>query len=94
MPFSVSVFGKVGKIGENFTGECETTKDILGPFYRPNAPMRQDLMFDGLAGVQIEVKGQVFKSDCVSPLKNALVEIWHCDTTGTYDKTEKFFSSR
>ncbi|MDG1332532.1 MAG: hypothetical protein P8P74_09395 [Crocinitomicaceae bacterium] len=66
-------------------GQCATTNDILGPFYRENAPDRSDLTFDGLTGSIVQVKGRVLAEDCISPVKDALIEIWHCDTEGDYD---------
>mgnify|MGYP001587363997 CR=1 FL=1 len=92
---SLSAFGSVikGANGE-FKGDCETTNDILGPFYRPNAPERSDLSYEGLTGTKIELKGKIFKSDCVTPLKDALVEIWHCNPDGEYDNTTKDFKLR
>ena len=69
--FSVSTFGKVKTNDNQFEGDCDTTNDILGPFYRPDAPTRYDLTTEGLAGVVIELKGKVYKSDCVTPLQHA-----------------------
>lgn len=90
--FSISTFGRVEqKEDETFTGDCDTTNDILGPFYRKDAPMRSDLTFPGLKGNVITLKGNVYQSDCVTPIENARVEIWHCDTEGNYDnKSAKF----
>lgn len=83
---SLATFGSVlrGK-DDIFVGDCDTTNDILGPFYKPDAPIREDLTFEGLQGNVITVKGKVFGDDCITPLENALVEIWHCDTKGEYD---------
>ncbi len=90
--FSMSAFGSVVRtVGGSFKGDCETTNDILGPFYRPDAPLRADLTFAGLAGTRITLTGQVFGDDCTTPLPNAMVEIWHCDTQGKYDnETEQY----
>ena len=75
LAFSVSMFGKViPNKDESFRGDCETTNDILGPFYRPNAPTRQDLTHKELKGQRVTLKGKVFGNDCITPLKNALVE--------------------
>jgi protocatechuate 3,4-dioxygenase beta subunit len=84
--FAMTTLGSIvkGSNGE-FKGDCDTTNDILGPFYRPNAPIRTDLTYEGLAGTRIVLKGKVFKSDCTTSLKDALVEIWHCNTEGEYD---------
>jgi catechol 1,2-dioxygenase len=90
--FSMSAFGSVVKnLNGTFKGDCETTNDILGPFYRPNAPLRSDLTYEGLTGTRIMLKGQVFAADCTTPLPNARVEIWHCDASGVYDnETDNF----
>lgn len=93
--FSMSAFGNVIKgVDGNFKGDCETTNDILGPFYRENAPLRSDLTYEGLEGTVINLKGKVFKSDCNTPLKNALVEIWHCNAKGEYDNDTSDFNQR
>jgi len=92
--FSISVFGFVSSKDNKFIGDCETTNDILGPFYRPDAPTRYDLTKTGLRGSVIELKGTVYKSDCTSPLRNALVEIWHCNADGDYDNESSDFQQR
>ena len=92
--FSVSIFGKVQPKENDFVGDCETTNDILGPFYRPEVPVRNDLTSKDLKGTVIELKGKVFGADCVTPLSNAKVEIWHCNTEGEYDNDSKVFHQR
>ena len=92
--FSVSIFGKVQPKGNDFEGNCETTNDILGPFYRPEVPLRNDLTTKGLKGTVIELKGRVFGGDCVTPLENAKVEIWQCNTDGEYDNESEHFHLR
>lgn len=87
---NVKVDGESGKIdkpdGEGeLVGQCATTSDILGPFYRANAPVRTDLTFEGLEGSVVEIKGRILAEDCISPVEDALVEIWHCNTEGEYD---------
>jgi len=92
---SVSAFGKVTQnVNGNFTADCETTNDILGPFYRADAPLKQDLTFAGLKGNIINIKGVVYKDDCITPIKNSMVEIWHCNTDGEYDNESKDFNHR
>lgn len=77
-----------------FNGDCETTSDILGPFYRPNAPIRSNLLTTGLSGTRIKLKGKVYKSDCITPQQNAEVEIWHCNSEGEYDLESNDFNQR
>lgn len=92
--FSVSVFGHVKSKGNDFEGDCETTNDILGPFYRPDVPVRNDLTTNDLKGTLIELKGKIFRGDCTTPIENAMVEIWHCNTDGEYDNESKRFHLR
>ncbi len=94
--FSISACGSIRpkQTGHKFTGDCATTEDILGPFFRPNSPTRYDLTHSKLAGTRVEVKGIVYKSDCKTPLKNALVEIWHADKEGNYDNDSSEFRQR
>jgi len=79
---------------EGFVAECATTNDILGPFYRANAPERTDLTFAGLEGSVVEIKGRIIADDCLSPISDALVEIWHCNTEGEYDNESDQFLHR
>ena len=74
--FSISACGNVKRKEDHFEGDCDTTNDILGPFYRADAPTQYNMIGEGLEGSAIELKGKVYKSDCITPLKNALVEIW------------------
>jgi protocatechuate 3,4-dioxygenase beta subunit len=92
--FSISVLGKVTKERGDFVGDCDTTNDILGSFYRADAPTRYDMTFENLTGTVVELKGKVCQSDCVTPIENALVEIWHRDMEGVYDNETKYFRHR
>ena len=42
--FSVAVYGSIHWNGKSFEGNDITTTDILGPYYRPGAPMRSNLV--------------------------------------------------
>lgn len=75
-------------------GDCATTNDILGPFYRPDSPDKPDMLFKGLKGSRVLIKGCVYTDDCTTPLKDVKVEIWHCDTEGNYDNTSSDFRHR
>ena len=93
--FALTIFGSIVKgVNGKFEGDCDTTNDILGPFYRPNAPTRSDLTYEGLKGTRIVLKGKVFSSDCTTVLPDALVEIWHCNTEGEYDNDTTEFKQR
>lgn len=87
LALSVGVFGKIKWDGEKYVGTDPTTTDILGPFYRPGAPFKTDLVQAGTKGELLHFNGTVFGKDGKSPVNGALVEIWHCNEEGAYDNT-------
>lgn len=88
---SASGFTILKKNGKTI-GDCQTTTDILGPYFRENAPFRNEFPFTGNADQKnIKVVGRVFAVDCKTPMPNVLIDIWHCDEKGDYDmKTDEF----
>ena len=91
---SISATGFIKFNGTQYEGDCQTTTDILGPFYRPNAPLRTDMRIAGDLGQKIVLSGQVKHKDCTTPLKNACIELWHCDAKGVYDNASPDFKYR
>jgi catechol 1,2-dioxygenase len=86
LALSAGVFGKIKWDGQKYVGTDPTTTDILGPFYRPGAPFKTDLVQPGTKGEIMHFSGTIFGKDD-KPVKNALVEIWHCNENGEYDNT-------
>ena len=80
--------------GSRYIGDCETTTDILGPYYRPGSPVRNSLVIPGEDGQRIELTGTVRHKDCTTPCKNAKIELWHCDAKGVYDNSTPDFRYR
>ncbi|MCH8317175.1 MAG: twin-arginine translocation pathway signal protein [Bacteroidetes bacterium] len=74
--------------------KCTTSDDILGPFYKENAPTRTDLNVNNQTGTQLKISGTVFGEDCKTPLKNAKIEIWHASDSGDYDNSSSDFEYR
>ncbi len=91
---AVSTSGFISFDGKNYVGDCETTSDILGPFYRPNSPVRRNLVVKGDKGQMVELIGKVKHQDCITPYKNAKIELWHCDSKGVYDNSTSEFKYR
>ena len=91
---AVSTAGFIRFNGTNYEGDCETTTDILGPFYRPNAPVRSVMRIKNAAGQLVVLSGQIKHKDCKTPLKNACIELWHCDAKGVYDNDSPDFKYR
>ncbi|EAZ82037.1 dioxygenase family protein [Algoriphagus machipongonensis] len=91
---SVSAFGFIQFDGKKYIGDCETTTDILGPFYRPDSPMRSNLNVAGKKGKPIHLTGIIMNDDCDTPYANAKVELWHCDEEGVYDNSTPAYNYR
>jgi catechol 1,2-dioxygenase len=91
---AVSIPGFIRFNGEKYVGDCETTTDILGPFYRANAPVRNDLRIPEAGGSPAVLSGTVYNKDCTTPLAGARVEIWHCGPDEKYDNTSDEFRYR
>lgn len=65
--------------------DCETTSDIEGPFYIPNAPFSAKLSANGSIGTPLFITGSIYANDCQTPIKNALVDVWHASDDGEYE---------
>ena len=91
---SVSAFGALNWNGKNFEGDTPTTTDILGPFYRPGAPLRTNLRMANSHGSPMVLKGKIFREDGKTPINDAFVEIWHCDENQVYDNTSDEYKYR
>lgn len=91
---AVSTTGFVRPNGNHFEGDCETTTDILGPFYRPDSPVRSNLVIPGAPGEPVTLRGRVKHKDCTTPYRNAKVELWHCGADEQYDNTSPEFRYR
>ncbi|MDX1590774.1 MAG: hypothetical protein R3283_02355 [Balneolaceae bacterium] len=92
--FAVSSLGFIRFDGKQYIGDCATTSDILGPFYRPDSPVRNNLVIAGEGGKVVELSGTVRHQDCITPYSNAKVELWHCDNKGVYDNSSDAFRYR
>lgn len=73
---------------------CTTSDDVLGPFYREAAPERTNLNVNSDPGTPLTISGTVFGVDCVTPLANATLEVWHADDSGAYDSSTSDFEFR
>jgi catechol 1,2-dioxygenase len=91
---AISATGFIRFDGKRYVGDCATTSDILGPFYRPGSPVRTNMVPPGASGDLIELNGVVYHKDCITPYKNAKVELWHCSSEGVYDNESPDFLYR
>jgi protocatechuate 3,4-dioxygenase beta subunit len=60
-----------------------TPEQEEGPFYIELAQVRQDIAED-LPGVPLALELTVVDSSTCEPIRNAAVDIWHCDALGVY----------
>lgn len=90
----MGVFGNIRWDQDHFIGDTPTTTDILGPFYRPGAPFRENLNPTGFKGTRLHLSGTLFKEDGKTPMDNCLIEIWQCREDGYYDNVSDEFLYR
>jgi protocatechuate 3,4-dioxygenase beta subunit len=62
----------------------DTPSNIEGPFFKPESPMRSNLVTDGVTGVLLTLTGLVLNERC-QPITQALLEFWQADRLGNYD---------
>jgi catechol 1,2-dioxygenase len=91
---AISASGFVHFDGKRYVGDCETTTDIIGPFYRPNAPLKTNFIIQGDPGIPVELSGVVRHADCTTPYKKAKIELWHCANNGLYDNDSEQYRYR
>lgn len=84
---AISASGFIRFDGKAYVSDCETTTDILGPFYRPDSPLRNNLVIEGESGTLVELSGIIKHADCITPHQKAKIELWHCSSSGVYDNT-------
>jgi protocatechuate 3,4-dioxygenase beta subunit len=75
---------------ESVAAEATTVPDCVltpeqeeGPFYIGLAQVRRDIV-EGRPGVPLVLALTVVDSDSCQPIRDAAVDIWHCDALGVY----------
>ena len=65
--------------------ECLTSDDILGPYFIEGAP-NINVIAPNLANVnRLFITGTVYAKDCVTPIPNALIDVWQANDDGAYE---------
>lgn len=90
----IGVFGSISWTNEGFKGDTPTTTDILGPLYRPGAPLRKNINPKEFKGEVLHLSGTVYREDGKTPAPGCLVEIWQCHSDGLYDNVSDEYSYR
>ncbi|MFH8219441.1 carbohydrate-binding protein [Streptomyces sp. NPDC018057] len=65
-------------------GDGPTHDQIEGPYFKPNSPLRTNLVTSGINGTPLTVSGYVFGRNCV-PISGVLLDFWQADDAGNYD---------
>ena len=73
---------------------CETTtNDIEGPFYISDSPNINILTPPEITSNFLFITGTVYANDCITPIPNAVIDVWHADK-GNYDSaTDTYLNS-
>jgi catechol 1,2-dioxygenase len=91
---AIGTAGSIRFNGKKYVGDCETTTDILGPFYRPGSPVRTNLLVHDEKGPVILLSGKIKHNDCITPYAKAKIELWHCNVNGEYDNSSDDYKYR
>jgi len=82
--FLAGVLLLFGPVSEPWAATCTPTEpDMLGPFYKPDAPARMSV------GTGYVLKGVVRSSADCSPLPGAVLELWLAGPDGKYDDVHR-----
>ncbi len=66
-----------------------TSETTEGPYYIDADKIRQDITEDK-EGIPLTLRLKVIDSETCEPLRDAAVDIWHCDALGLYSGYESF----
>jgi catechol 1,2-dioxygenase len=70
--------------------DCQPTPGQFTPGFLEVFPPRSELAPPEFPGERMIISGTVYASDCMTPLAGAVVQVWHADSEGNYDRTEPF----
>lgn len=62
-----------------------TPEDIEGPFYKPGAPLRANLVEPDSSAEKLIVTGLVLSMSACRPLAGVRLDFWHANDKGEYD---------
>lgn len=94
LTIGMGMFGSISWENGKYVGNTITTTDILGPFYRPNAPFRTNLNPKDFSGEILHLSGTVVKKDGKTPMSDCLIEVWQCNSNGYYDNISDEYAYR
>lgn len=63
----------------------DTADNILGPYYKEGAPVRDVLVEDGDPGTRLALAGTVVVAGTCAPVAGATLDVWQADDDAVYD---------
>jgi len=80
--------GGVGNASDGAAGSDSGTcalypQETQGPYYLDLGLVRSDIT-EGKPGAPLELEIQVVRASGCAPVKDAVVDVWHCDAAGVY----------
>jgi protocatechuate 3,4-dioxygenase beta subunit len=76
--------GGGGTLDAGGAGTCTVyPQETEGPFYLDLNNLRSDIK-DGKPGTALKIKVRVVSAAACAPIKDAVVDVWHCDAKGEY----------
>jgi protocatechuate 3,4-dioxygenase beta subunit len=85
-PYGLPPAAAAPVVTDGATPSCiETHANIEGPYYRPGAPLRANLVDPGVSGTPLDIEGRVMGLDCSRGLQNVELDVWHATADGHYD---------
>lgn len=71
-------------------GCAPTTDDILGPYYLAGSPNTALVAAADEPGTRLFLSGTVLSNDCLTPVPNAMIEVWQANDAAVYDTSPAF----
>jgi protocatechuate 3,4-dioxygenase beta subunit len=69
---------------------CPPTPGNLAYGFLGDSPLTNSLAPPDFIGQRLYIFGTVYASDCLTPLTNALIEVWQANSQGAYNRSELF----
>jgi catechol 1,2-dioxygenase len=80
-----------GAKGTGGGGDClATSDDILGPFYLAGSPVTTQVASPEEPGTRLFISGTILSLDCLTPIPNAMIEVWQANDAAVYDTSQSF----
>ena len=70
------------------TPDCVLAPELTeGPYYLDLEKVRRDIT-EGRPGIKLDLAVNVVEADACEPIRDAAVDVWHCDAAGEYSGVE------